>query len=84
MHSLKTSSSTFKFSMSATRKTQTRRRMLKPPKPPTPRERKMKLPRVARRITMGNQVTLPILFLPFELGIHKANIIFTDENVGEV
>jgi hypothetical protein len=29
-------------------------------------------------------VTLPILFLPFELGIHKANIIFTDENVGEV
>jgi len=22
--------------------------------------------------------------LPFELGIHKANIIFTDENVGEV
>jgi hypothetical protein len=22
--------------------------------------------------------------LPFELGIHKANLIFTDENVGEV
>ena len=27
---------------------------------------------------------MPILFLPFELGIHKANLIFTDENVGEV
>jgi len=27
---------------------------------------------------------VPILFLPFELGIHKAHIIFTDENVGEV
>jgi len=36
------------------------------------------------KIRKGNQVTLPILFLPFELGIHKANIIFTDENVGEV
>ena len=27
---------------------------------------------------------MPILFLPFELGIHKCHIVFTDENVGEV
>ena len=25
-----------------------------------------------------------MLFLPFELGVHKANIIFTDEAVGEI
>jgi len=36
------------------------------------------------KIRKGAQVTVPILFLPFELGIHKAHIIFTDENVGEV
>lgn len=36
------------------------------------------------KIRKGAQATVPILFLPFELGIHKANLIFTDENVGEV
>ena len=27
---------------------------------------------------------MQILFLPFELGIHKAHIIFSDEAVGEI
>ena len=36
------------------------------------------------KIRKGAQQTVPILFLPFELGIHKCHIIFTDENVGEV
>lgn len=36
------------------------------------------------KIKRGGQQTLQINFLPFELGIHKCNIILTDENVGEV
>lgn len=36
------------------------------------------------KIKKGNQGQLSILFLPFELGIHKCHVIFTDENVGEV
>jgi hypothetical protein len=29
-------------------------------------------------------VNVPILFLPFELGVHKAYVVFVDENVGEL
>ena len=37
------------------------------------------------KIKKGNQNgTVQILFLPFELGIHKAHIIFCDEAVGEI
>ena len=37
------------------------------------------------KIKKGNQNgTVQILFLPFELGIHKAHIIFCDEQVGEI
>jgi len=27
---------------------------------------------------------VPILFLPFELGVHKCHVVFTDETLGEV
>ena len=27
---------------------------------------------------------VPILFLPFELGVHKCFVVFSDENVGEL
>lgn len=29
-------------------------------------------------------VNVPVLFLPFELGIHKCFVVFVDENVGEL
>ena len=29
-------------------------------------------------------MNVPILFLPFELGVHKCFVVFTDENVGEL
>ena len=29
-------------------------------------------------------VIVPVLFLPFELGIHKCYVVFSDENVGEL
>ena len=36
------------------------------------------------KIRKGAQQTVPILFLPFEPGIHKCHIVSTDENVEEV
>jgi hypothetical protein len=36
------------------------------------------------KIRKNNSAMIPIIFLPFELGIHKCHIIFTDEAVGEV
>ena len=36
------------------------------------------------KIRRNNSAMIPIIFLPFELGIHKCHIIFTDEQVGEV
>lgn len=36
------------------------------------------------KIKKQSQQTVQVLFLPFELGVHKANIIFTDEAVGEI
>lgn len=36
------------------------------------------------KIRRGAQAPIPVIFLPFELGIHKCHVIFTDENVGEV
>ena len=36
------------------------------------------------KIRKGAQALIPIFFLPFELGIHKCHVIFTDELVGEV
>jgi len=38
----------------------------------------------AIKIRKNNSAMIPIIFLPFELGIHKCHIIFTDEAVGEV
>jgi hypothetical protein len=35
-------------------------------------------------IKKGKTYVLQVNFLPFELGIHKCNIILTDESVGEV
>lgn len=29
-------------------------------------------------------MNVPLLFLPFELGVHKCFIVFVDENVGEL
>ena len=29
-------------------------------------------------------VNVPISFLPFELGVHKCYVVFSDENVGEL
>jgi len=36
------------------------------------------------KIRRNAQAPIPVIFLPFELGIHKCHVIFTDENVGEV
>jgi len=36
------------------------------------------------RIKRGQQANVQILFLPFELGVHKCNIVFTDEAIGEL
>jgi len=36
------------------------------------------------KIRKNAQAPIPVIFLPFELGIHKCHVIFTDEAVGEV
>jgi len=36
------------------------------------------------KIRKNQTVNVPILFLPFELGVHKCFIVFVDENVGEL
>ena len=36
------------------------------------------------KVRKNQTVNVPVLFLPFELGIHKCFVIFVDENVGEL
>ena len=36
------------------------------------------------KVRKGQTVNVPVLFLPFELGVHKCHIVFTDEAVGEL
>ena len=36
------------------------------------------------KVRKNQTVNVPILFLPFELGIHKCFVVFMDENVGEL
>jgi hypothetical protein len=36
------------------------------------------------KVRKNSTVNVPILFLPFELGVHKAFVVFVDENVGEL
>lgn len=52
----------------------------KNPNVPDPFSCKMENVRVRKNAT----VNVPVLFLPFELGVHKCFVVFTDENVGEL
>jgi len=36
------------------------------------------------KVKKNATVNIPILFLPFELGMHKCHLVFTDEAVGEL
>lgn len=36
------------------------------------------------KVRKNQTVNVPVLFLPFELGLHKCFVVFTDENVGEL
>jgi hypothetical protein len=36
------------------------------------------------KVRKNQTVNVPVLFLPFELGIHKCFVVFVDENVGEL
>ena len=36
------------------------------------------------KIRKGANANVTILFLPFELGVHKCNVVFTDEAIGEL
>jgi len=36
------------------------------------------------KVRKNQTVNVPVLFLPFELGVHKCNVVFTDEAVGEL
>lgn len=36
------------------------------------------------KVRKNQTINVPILFLPFELGVHKCFVVFTDENVGEL
>jgi hypothetical protein len=36
------------------------------------------------KVRKNQTVNVPLLFLPFELGVHKCNVVFTDEAVGEL
>lgn len=38
----------------------------------------------SQKVRKNQTINVPILFLPFELGVHKCYIIFTDEQVGEL
>jgi hypothetical protein len=35
-------------------------------------------------VRKNQTVNVPVLFLPFELGVHKCHVVFTDEAVGEL
>lgn len=36
------------------------------------------------KIRRNASANIQILFLPFELGVHKCNVVFTDEAIGEL
>lgn len=36
------------------------------------------------KVRKNQTVNVPLMFLPFELGIHKCFVVFVDENVGEL
>jgi len=36
------------------------------------------------KVRKNQTVNVPLLFLPFELGVHKCHVVFTDEAVGEL
>lgn len=36
------------------------------------------------KVRKNQTVNVPVLFLPFELGVHKCHVVFTDEAVGEL
>jgi hypothetical protein len=36
------------------------------------------------KVRKGLSANVPLLFLPFELGVHKCHVVFTDEAVGEL
>lgn len=36
------------------------------------------------KVRKNQTVNVPILFLPFELGVHRCFVVFVDENVGEL
>lgn len=36
------------------------------------------------KVRKNQTVNFPVVFLPFELGVHKCFVVFTDENVGEL
>ena len=36
------------------------------------------------KVRKNTTVNVPLLFLPFELGVHKCHVVFTDEAVGEL
>jgi hypothetical protein len=36
------------------------------------------------KVRKNQTVNIPVLFLPFELGVHKCHVVFTDEAVGEL
>ena len=52
----------------------------KPPLAPEPYSCKLEVIKVRKNQT----VNVPVLFLPFELGVHKCHVVFTDEAVGEL
>ena len=52
----------------------------KNPNVPDPFSCKMESVKVRKNATAN----VPILFLPFELGVHKCFVVFSDENVGEL
>ena len=47
---------------------------------PEPYSCKLEVIKVRKHAT----INVPVLFLPFELGVHKCNVVFTDEAVGEL
>jgi hypothetical protein len=36
------------------------------------------------KVRKNQTVNVPVLFLPFELGVHKCQVVFTDESIGEL
>ena len=36
------------------------------------------------KVRKNQPINVSVLFLPFELGVHKCHVVFTDEAVGEL